>query len=114
MTRSHEVQLARWSVFAGSFSIMYWLSDILAFPLCSYYPATGRLVWGFSRTTETDGPAMYWYGWIASAGLGAWLVSVIFSFLPETLTRRLSPALAWLVPALVIVPLIYSLKLYFR
>jgi hypothetical protein len=65
-------------------------------PLFLYYPLHGDFRWGTQPllTSQASGPAMAWYGLVATAGLIAAVATVC-------LPRRLSGALAayiWLIP----------------
>jgi hypothetical protein len=52
---------------------------------------------------------MYWYGWTASSLLGATVLGVLATFLPQHLIRKIPLALVWIVPVLAIPLLFYSL-----
>jgi uncharacterized membrane protein YhaH (DUF805 family) len=57
---------------------------------------------------------MYWYGWIANSALGASILGVLATLLPETIRSKFPLALAWVVPIVLLPLLIYSLKFYWR
>ncbi len=97
----HDPRATGVAVFAAAFGVFYGLCDVWRWPLFSYYPATGRLVWGYAVETADDGPAMYWYGWIATSALGAAALGGLAALLPENIRTKFPAALAWLVPALV-------------
>ena len=101
-------------VFGVSFSVLYVICDLAALPLFTYHPGTDRIAFGFAPSRRDEGPAMYWYGWIASSTLGAALLGALAAALPERLRARLPFALAWLTPVLLLPVLIYSLKFYWR
>ena len=65
------------------FTVVYALAYVIAvwknYALFTYHPVTGALGLGVEK--PKDGPAMYWFGWMATAGivaigacLIAWLV----------------------------------------
>jgi hypothetical protein len=52
---------------------------------------------------------MYWYGWTATSILGAAVLGLLATFLPEHVSRKIPLALVWIVPVLAIPLLFYSL-----
>jgi hypothetical protein len=101
-------------VFGIGFAILYVVCDLAALPLFTYHPGTGRIDIGFVPPRRDEGPAMYWYGWIANSALGASLIALIASRLPARIRNCIPPALAWIVPIALLPVLIYSLKFYWR
>lgn len=101
-------------VFGVVFGVLYVVCDMAALPLFTYHPGTDRFDWGFAPARRDEGPAMYWYGWLASSALGAALAGALAALAPAALRRRLPPALAWLVPLVLLPVLLYSLKFYWR
>ena len=101
-------------VFGISFAILYVVCDMAALPLFTYHPGTGQIDPGFVRARPDEGPAMYWYGWIASSALGAFVLGLVASLLPEKISSKMPLALAWIVPIALLPILIYSLKFYWR
>jgi hypothetical protein len=69
---------------------------------------------GFTRAKPDEGPAMYWYGWIATSALGALVLGLVAALLPQNVGRKIPSALAWIVPVVLLPVLIYSLKFYWR
>lgn len=109
---------SRWSsfalVFGVSFAILYTICDMAALPLFTYHPGTDRIDAGFAKARPDEGPAMYWYGWIASSALGATVLGALAALLPASLRQKIPPALAWIVPVVLLPVLLYSLKFYWR
>jgi len=101
-------------VFGIFFGILYVICDMAALPMFTYHPGTGRIDPGFARARPDEGPAMYWYGWIANSALGASILGVLATLLPETIRSKFPLALAWVVPIVLLPLLIYSLKFYWR
>ena len=101
-------------VFSVSFAIFYVICDMAALPLFTYHPGTGRFDLGFAPARRDEGPAMYWYGWIAASALGAFIVGLVAARLPERISGKIPLALAWIVPIALLPVLIYSLKFYWR
>jgi len=101
-------------VFGIFFGILYVICDMAALPMFTYHPGTGRIDPGFARAVRDEGPAMYWYGWIASSALGASILGLLAARLPQEIRSKIPLALAWVVPIVLLPVLIYSLKFYWR
>jgi hypothetical protein len=96
-------------VFGVATAALYLLCDMMDWPLFSYHPATNRLELFYAPPRQGEGPVMYWYGWTASSILGAAVLGVLATFLPQHLIRKIPLALVWIVPVLAIPLLFYSL-----
>jgi len=59
-------------------------------------------------------PAMYWYGWTASAALGALVFGLLGAVLPEQWTRRIWPGWLWLIPIAAMSACVYLTMPWFR
>src|SRR5258706_14726216 len=101
-------------VFGISFAILYVVCDMAALPMFTYHPGTDRIDPGFTPPRRDEGPAMYWYGWIANSALGASILGLLAAALPEKIRGKIPLALAWVVPVVLLPELIYSLKFYWR
>ena len=85
-------------VFGVFFGIFYVVCDMAALPLFTYHPGTGRIDPGYARARPDEGPAMYWYGWIATSALGAAIAGLVAALLPEKIAGKIPLALTWIVP----------------
>lgn len=101
-------------VFGICFGVLYVICDLAALPMFTYHPGTGRIDMGFAPARRDEGPAMYWYGWIANSALGASLLGLLAAALPEKIRGQIPLALAWIAPVVLLPVLIYSLKFYWR
>jgi hypothetical protein len=101
-------------VFGICFAVLYVVCDMAALPMFTYHPGTDRIDPGFAPARRDEGPAMYWYGWIANSALGACILGLLAALLPEKIRRKIPLALAWVVPVALLPALIYSLKFYWR
>jgi hypothetical protein len=103
----------RFGIFAIAFSlfgpVVYCLIQFLNWPLFTYWPATGRLVWGYEGGRSGDGPNMLWYGWTVTTILIAAALGLLAVMLPERITRKIPLALIWILPILMIPYIVYSL-----
>ena len=105
----------RFETFAIAFAtvapIVYVIAVEKNFALFTYHPMT--YTFGLGVQQPDDGPAMYWFGWMATAALAGGVAGALAGLLPAALTRFLRPALAWVVPAGVIAAFAYLLHDYF-
>jgi hypothetical protein len=117
-TETAVVRPSRWGtftlVFGICFAILYVVCDMAAWPLFTYHPGTDRIDLGYAAARRDEGPAMYWYGWLASSALGAATLGGLTALLPEKIRGKIPLALAWVVPVMLLPVLIYSLMFYWR
>jgi hypothetical protein len=57
---------------------------------------------------------MYWYGWTATTLLGAAVLGLVATRLPEATVRKIPLALVWITPLAMIPILIYALRFFWR
>jgi len=93
--------------------LAYVCCDLFKLPLFTYYPAVDEYVFGFAKMTESQGPAMYWYGWIVNASLFATIAALITTVLPLSIKMTKYIAhLLWLAVWGLLPVLINSLNYY--
>jgi hypothetical protein len=98
-------------VFAVVYALIYTLAVWKNYALFTYHPALNEF--GIGVQKPKDGPAMYWYGWMATAGISAAVAGFIACLIPASASRRLWPGLAWLVPLCAMVFFAWMLRGYF-
>ena len=105
---------AKFRTFAVAFGIsvpvMYILCEWFNLPLFTFHPGTNRVDFWWAAARSGEGPAMYWYGWTATMLIASTVVGWLATLLPERVTRAIPLALIWLLPILVLIPLIWGLK----
>lgn len=119
MTSSHAF---RRLVFAYgiAFAVLYVVALKLDLALFTVYPSFGVVLLGTHRAEDAApsmaflAPATYWYGWTATAALGALVVGLVAAAMPERWTRRFWPGWLWVVPALAMVACVYLTMPWFR
>ena len=100
-------------VFAVAFAVGYVFVAELNYALFTYHPALNE--WGAGVQKPKEGPAMYWYGWLATSGLIAAAVGACATLLPESVTRRLWSGWTWVAPMGVMLAFCYILgPLFFK
>jgi hypothetical protein len=97
-------------VFSLTAPIVYVVCELFSLPLFTYHPATNRVDFGWAPGRSGEGPAMYWYGWVATMLIGCTVIGWLATLLPERVTRAIPLALIWLLPILAMIPLAWALK----
>ena len=100
-------------VFGVCFAILYVICDLAALPLFTYHPGTDRIDPGFAPPRRDEGPAMYWYGWVATSVLLSTVLGLLVSRV-SALRRLTSWHLSWVVPLAMVPVMAYTLKVYWR
>jgi hypothetical protein len=83
-------------VFAVAYPIVYVMATQANWAAFTYHSALGQFTLG--PTKPINGPAMYWFGWITTSAVAAAVIATIAAYLPDSLTRKLPAASAWVVP----------------
>ena len=120
MTSSHAFRSFAFA-YGTAFAVLYVVALKLDLALFTVYPSLGVVLPGTHHTRDVVAPsmgflapAMYWYGWTATAALGALLFGLIAALLPERWTRRFRPGWLWVVPALAMFACVYLTLPWFR
>jgi len=104
-----------------AFAVLYAVALKLDLALFTVYPSLGVVLLGTHHSRDVGAPAlaflapaMYWYGWAATAALGALMLALIAALLPERWTRRIWPSLLWVAPVVAMVACVYLTLPWFR
>jgi len=107
--------------FGAAFAILYPIAIKLDLALFTVYPALGIVLLGTHHSYDVNdpaiafvNPAMYWYGWMATAALGALMVAVVTALLPERWTRSVRSGVVCVVAAAGAVACVYLTIPWFR
>jgi len=107
--------------YGTSFAVLYVIALKLDLALFTVYPSLGVVLPGTHHARDVAAPsmaflapAMYWYGWTATAALGALIFGFSAALLPERWTRRIWPGGLWVVPALAMIACVYLTLPWFR
>ena len=100
-------------VFAAAYAVFYLAAMYYNLALFTYYPAAKQFYPLVSATPRAPGPAMFWYGWIASSALGALALALLSLLVPARVASRLWPGWSWVAPTAVFVALIVILRGWF-
>jgi hypothetical protein len=102
------------TVFAIATPIIYTICEMRNWPLFTYHPGTNRLDLGWAAAVKDEGPAMHWYGWTATTLIGAGVLGVLATMLPENIAKKIPLSLTWIAPLAVVPVLIYALRFFWR
>ena len=107
--------------FAIAFAIFYVIAVKLDLALFTVYPTIGVVLLGTHHSGDITAPsmgsflpAMYWYGWTATAALGALMVGLFAAFFPEQWTQRFWLGWLWVVPTAAMIACVYLTLPWFR
>ena len=104
--------------YGPAFAALYVVALKQDLALFTVYPTLGLAVPGTHHAQDAAPamglPAMYWYGWTATAALGALIVATMAAFVPERWAGRIWSGWTWLVPALAISACVYHTLPWFR
>jgi hypothetical protein len=98
-------------VFAVVYAIAYVTCVESNYALFTYHPALGEFGLGVQKAK--DGPAMYWYGWMATSTIVAGVAGGLATLFPDAATRRLWPASTWVVALAAMAAFCWLLKGFF-
>jgi hypothetical protein len=100
--------------FGAAFAVFYVLALAQKLALFTVYPSLGIVIWGTHLDRDVVdpalgflAPAMYWYGWAATAALGALGAGLLAAMAPERWVRRIWWAWLWVVPAAAMLGCVY-------
>jgi hypothetical protein len=85
-------------MFAIATPVLYVASELGGMPLFTYHPGTNRIDLGWAAARANEGPAMYWYGWIATTLIGAAVLGGLAMLLPRRASEKIPLFLIWLLP----------------
>lgn len=120
MTHSHAFRRFVFA-FGAAFGVFYVIALRLDLALFTVYPSLGIVLWGTHRSRDVVdpamgflAPAMYWYGWTATAAVGALVPALIAMAVPKGWTRGGWAILVWLIPLLAMIGCVYLTLPWFR
>ena len=120
MTSSHAFRRFAFT-YGTAFAVLYVIALKLDLALFTVYPAQGVVLLGTHRSRDVVdpalsflAPAMYWYGWTASAALGALVFGLLGAVLPERLTPGIWSGWLWMTPVAAMSACVYLTMPWFR
>ena len=100
--------LSACKVFSTVFGIVYFVTFYSSWSPFFYYPEQNAF--HVALQLPSAGPPILWYGWLTVATLGSAIVAAI---VPPQLVRKCSPAVFWIVPALLLLVVFFYEKRWF-
>ena len=101
-------------IFSIVFAVLYVLSMENNWALFTYFARAREFHWlVVTPPTPRAGPAMYWYGWLATSALGAVAVAAVAPLLRAERAGRLWRHLSWGVPLAAVLALMFILRGWF-
>jgi hypothetical protein len=104
-----------------AFAMLYVVVLKLDLALFTVYPTIGVVLLGTHHSRDMVGPsmgsflpAMYWYGWTATAALGALLFGVVAASLPDRWTHGVWWGWLWVAPVAAMIGCVYLTLPWFR
>src|SRR5215813_8684763 len=99
-------------VFSTVFAVLYLLVATFNYALFTYHPVLREF--DLLAQPAKAGPAMYWYGWISTAAIGALVATVIASFFfPIRWTQGVWSGWTAVIPLSVMLVFVYLLRGWF-
>ncbi len=97
------------SLFSGAFALIYFIAVEWNLAAITYHPRLKE--WVIGTDTPKTGPAMYWFGWIITAAVGAFVVTLFC----RPMFRDNDPPtwFGWFVPLVMMALFGYSLSGFF-
>ena len=100
-------------VFSAAFAVLYLVAMYNNFALMTYFPQVRRWLPLTAILPKTDGPGMYWYGWIATSALGAAACAFVALLVPAGRLSSFTRHAAWVAPMGGMLALVYILRGWF-
>ena len=104
MTSSHAFRRFAFA-YGTAFAVLYVVTLKLDLALFTVYPKQSVVLLGTHHSRDVVdpamsflAPAMYWYGWMATGAIVAFVAAALARFIPERLARRLWSGWSWAVP----------------
>jgi amino acid permease len=120
MTSSHAFRRGAFA-FGTAFAVLYVVALKLDLALFTVFPSIGVIRPGTRHARDVADPslggvvpAMHWYGWVATATIGALVVGAVAALVPERWTRSFWPGWLWVVPTLAMIACVYLRLPWFR
>jgi hypothetical protein len=107
----------RWTrflpIFSIAFPVLYEPTMYFNWPVLTYVPQVRAFHAFRYMPPAAQGPGMFYYGWLLTAGIAAGLIALVLSLAPARMTARVPANLTWVAPLVVLVMLIDILSVWF-
>ena len=107
--------------YGTAFAVLYVIARTWGLALFTVYPSLGIVLLGMHRSRDVADPAiefiapeMWWYGWTATAAIGALMVGLTVALLPGRWIPQFSSAWLWATPVFAMIACAYLAVPWFR
>jgi len=107
--------------FGTGFALIYAIARARGLALFTVYPSLGIVLLGMHRSHDVADPAMdflapemWWYGWVATATLGAFVVGFIAMLCPTRWSHWFWSGWVYVAPVLAMMASVYLTIPWFR
>ena len=107
--------------YGTAFATLYVIARARGLALFTVYPSLGVVLLGMHRSRDVADPAigfiapeMWWYGWTATAAIGALMVGLTVALLPDRWIPQFSSAWLWATPVAAMIACAYLTVPWFR
>lgn len=100
-------------IFSIAFPLLYLPAMDYNLPVFTYVPKLRVFHLLRYVPPSVEGPGMFFYGWLLTAGIGAAVIAAAASTLPEKSATRIPSMLTWLAPLVVLAVLLDILSPWF-
>ena len=107
--------------YGTAFAVLYVIALKLDLALFTVFPSLGIVLLGTHHTRDVAdpamgflAPAMYWYGWTATAAVGALLVGLVAAMMPERWARGRWAGWWWVSSVAAMIGCVYLTLPWFR
>jgi len=108
------------SAYGAAFALFYAVAHARGLALFTVYPSQAIVLLGTHRSRDVADPVldflapeMYWYGWTASAAIGALVIGLLAALLPGRLCWFWTGCV-WVVPPMAMIACVYLTIPWFR
>ncbi len=85
-------------IFSILYPIVYEPTMYFNWPVFTYVPQLGVFHAFRYMPPSAEGPGMFYYGWMLTAGIAAGVITLVLACLPQRVTTRIPVNLAWVAP----------------
>jgi hypothetical protein len=107
--------------YGAAFALIYAIARAWGLALFTVYPSLGIALLGMHRSHDVADPAMdflapemWWYGWTATATLGALVIGILAARLPARWSRGFWLGSVWVAPVIAMMACVYLTIPWFR
>jgi hypothetical protein len=107
--------------FGMAFPLVYVAVRAQGLALFTVYPSFGIILFGMHRSRDIADPAMeflapeiWWYGWVSSAAIGAFVIALVAALVTARWSSRLWPGWVWVTALIGMIGCVYLTIPWFR